>query len=53
MAIIRRTCTVCGLVTRCEDTDPNYCACVHKEGPFEEVNEDDEHNKPPVSNEGQ
>ena len=48
MAITRRTCLICGLVTRCEDTDQEYCACVHKAGPFEVVNEDEEAATPPA-----
>jgi len=46
MAIIRRTCLVCGLVTRCLEEDANFCACAHKEGPFEVVNEDEEAQPP-------
>lgn len=46
MAIIRYTCSVCGLVTRCEDGDPNYVACIHKDAPFEFVNEDEEASAP-------
>jgi len=33
---------VCGLVTRCEESDSDFVACVHKMGPFETVNEDEE-----------
>ena len=48
MAIIRHTCLVCGLVTRCDETDAEFCACAHKNGPFETVNEDEEAATPPV-----
>jgi hypothetical protein len=47
MAIIRRTCLVCGLITRCDEQDQDYCACYHKNGPFEVVNEDEEAATPP------
>jgi rubredoxin len=45
MAIIRFTCTICGLVTRVEEGQ-DHVACAHKNGPFEVVNEDEEANPP-------
>ena len=50
MAIIRRTCLICGLITRCDESDPDHIACVHKQGPFEEINEDEEAATPPPEN---
>jgi hypothetical protein len=47
MAIIRRTCLVCGIVTRCDESDADFIACAHKAGPFEVVNEDEEAATPP------
>jgi len=47
MAIIRYTCSVCGIVTRVvEGMGQDHVACQHRDAPFDAVNEDEEAQAP-------